>query len=618
MLAIVGGAWLWLAAENMRLQEESRRLQAELRQQQEASVYRERVRLASTNDEQLALAELAAGRLESALKILKAAVARLAKETGFADLRARLEAIRDRVSRLVEFYQRSTEGELAVAEKFRSPEGDQEAREKFRAALTQLGVFQHREWWNHLPDADLSARQRERLRQDAYRDLHYLAALECKGGVPEFHGGPGGKAALERALKTAKILQRYRPSYSAGLLEKFCLFRLGRMTDLLQPLAAGQPTDAVDAHFAGLIHLWISGDGSDSISQAVRLGGGLFGVDTKTPLATAERYLRQAASLDPQHYWTNYWLGAALRYAGWAEEAEIALNNCVALRPTYSVGYAERDYALRQQYQQAADAALKKAIHARRLNGLTQALQHNPRAVWGFHLRGHAHRDNQDYDAAIADFNQIIKLAPGDAEAYFSIGLNRQDKRDLKGASAAYRQAIKLDRKQKGSHINLGNILWQQGNLQGAIAEYRRALQIDTNYALAHTNLGDALRAKGDFPGAIAACRKAIKLRPADARTRYILGLSLHGSRDLEGAITAYRQAIKLAPKYAAAHHNLGNALRDKGDLEGAVAEYKIAIELNPKDATAYFNLGRALRAKGDLKGAAAADRKASEIKNQR
>src|SRR5262249_9073622 len=159
-------------------------------------------------------------------------------------------------------------------------------------------VFAHKEWWKHLPDADLSATQRAQLRQDAYRDLHYLAALQCKGGVPDFSGGPAGLAAFRDALKTAAILQRYQPSYAASLLEMFCDFRLGRF-DKLRSLAGRQPTNAVDAHFAGLIHFWFSGGGSDMISQAAQLGGSLMGLDMKTPLATAERYLRQAASLEP-------------------------------------------------------------------------------------------------------------------------------------------------------------------------------------------------------------------------------------------------------------------------------------------------------------------------------
>src|SRR5262249_51945927 len=152
---------------------------------------------------QLALAELRAGRMESALNILQTAVERLDKESELADLHGRLQTRRDRVRLLVDFYRLSTEGELAVAEKSRTHQGDQEAREKFRAALNHLAVFDHERWWEHLPDDDLTALQREQLRVDAYRGLHYLAALICKGGIPEFFGGKAGPAAFKEALQTA-------------------------------------------------------------------------------------------------------------------------------------------------------------------------------------------------------------------------------------------------------------------------------------------------------------------------------------------------------------------------------------------------------------------------------
>jgi tetratricopeptide (TPR) repeat protein len=59
--------------------------------------------------------------------------------------------------------------------------------------------------------------------------------------------------------------------------------------------------------------------------------------------------------------------------------------------------------------------------------------------------RGDAYDDKEDYDRAIADYNQAIQLDPKDAGAYFSRGLAKRLKGDKSGGDADIATAKTID-----------------------------------------------------------------------------------------------------------------------------------------------------------------------------
>src|SRR3954464_12909195 len=62
-----------------------------------------------------------------------------------------------------------------------------------------------------------------------------------------------------------------------------------------------------------------------------------------------------------------------------------------------------------------------------------------------YYERGIERSRQREYDQAIADFDQVIRLNPKFAEAYFSRGNARHRKGDHDQAIADYNQAIHLD-----------------------------------------------------------------------------------------------------------------------------------------------------------------------------
>src|SRR5204862_543460 len=79
--------------------------------------------------------------------------------------------------------------------------------------------------------------------------------------------------------------------------------------------------------------------------------------------------------------------------------------------------------------------------------------------------------DNRDYDRAIADFSEAIRLIPKNATAFNGRGKAYANKRDYDRAIADYSEAIRLDPKYVFAFNNRGNAYRNKGDTDRAIAD---------------------------------------------------------------------------------------------------------------------------------------------------
>lgn len=111
------------------------------------------------------------------------------------------------------------------------------------------------------------------------------------------------------------------------------------------------------------------------------------------------------------------------------------------------------------------------------------------RAV-AYYNRGNAHAGKGDQDAAIADYDAVIKLEPKNARAYNNRGTVYRDKGDGEHALADFTEAVKLDRRNSDAQYNLGNALAAKGESAKAIAAYGAAIMADRRNANAYVARG--------------------------------------------------------------------------------------------------------------------------------
>jgi lipoprotein NlpI len=200
--------------------------------------------------------------------------------------------------------------------------------------------------------------------------------------------------------------------------------------------------------------------------------------------------------------------------------------------------------------------------------------------------RGNAYVDDkQDYDRAIADYSEAIKLDPKNAVAFYDRGLAYYSKQDYDHAIADYSVAIKLDPKDAWAFDARGLTYYDKQDFDRAIADYSVAIKLDPKNARVFSNRGEAYRAKQDFDRAIADFNEAVKLDPKKAAAFERRAAAYYAKQSYDRAIADDSAAIDLDPKYASAYFYRGLAYLCSGTLAKALADVSQASELDQKNA---------------------------------
>lgn len=187
-----------------------------------------------------------------------------------------------------------------------------------------------------------------------------------------------------------------------------------------------------------------------------------------------------------------------------------------------------------------------------------------------FNNRGAAYVDKGDYDRALADFGEAIKLSPNDTDAYYNRAGVYIRKAELESAIKDYDRVIALKPNDFDAHNNRGALFDHLGQHDRAIEDYSRAIALRPESAVAYNNRGIAYRNKGDFDRAIADFDQAIKVSPTFAMAwgnRAYVFLKKGSERDLTRAIADSEQALKLDPTLAYVKATLQEARDAKAAL---------------------------------------------------
>jgi predicted TPR repeat methyltransferase len=189
----------------------------------------------------------------------------------------------------------------------------------------------------------------------------------------------------------------------------------------------------------------------------------------------------------------------------------------------------------------------------------------------------------------------LVKTAPGRADAWYGLGQLHAAQGDFKPAVAAFKRVIQLAPLGLEAHVHLGNTYLRNGRIGQALEAYRNGLKHIPDSALLYFNLGIALRQSGDMDGGIASFRKAIELYPQYGQANFSLGNALRDSGQLDEAEAAYRRAIELEPAYADAHANLAALLVVRGNYAAAIESCLSVVQLVPGHPQALKNMSLAL-----------------------
>jgi tetratricopeptide (TPR) repeat protein len=245
-----------------------------------------------------------------------------------------------------------------------------------------------------------------------------------------------------------------------------------------------------------------------------------------------------------------------------------------------------------------------------------------------------------EIDAAIAAFEQVMRLEPENPKPLAALSALYLIMNDLEKAYELGRRAVELAPNDPESLTAQARALDWRGEYDAAVNYALDALEIDPKHATALAVLGEiytdvgnwgvaenyltealalepenvmALRnqaylyeRRGDYTAAIESYQKAVEVAPyrfdlyLEKGRQYQIGLL-----DYDAAIEAYRKAAD-AYRAPVTLTVLGSGLYNAGDALQAVRVLQEAVEMDPDYGPALVNLGMALYARRNYEDAAA------------
>jgi len=129
------------------------------------------------------------------------------------------------------------------------------------------------------------------------------------------------------------------------------------------------------------------------------------------------------------------------------------------------------------------DIYLEKKEYDLAIADFTEVIKLEPEDAFAYHRRGTAYILKGEYDLAIKDFSEVIRIIPEDAPAHISRGTAylRKGQRDI--GMRDFDEAVRLDPESAALYKCRGMMHEQLGNKELAAKDYAEAARLDPTYA---------------------------------------------------------------------------------------------------------------------------------------
>lgn len=224
----------------------------------------------------------------------------------------------------------------------------------------------------------------------------------------------------------------------------------------------------------------------------------------------------------------------------------------------------------------------------------TEAIRIDPSLSMAYSLRGEAHLELGEHEQAIADYTEAIRIDPDDPVAY---RLRRAAHLELGEYERVIRDcglAIRRDPTDADAYCDRGLAQHALGHYLQAISDLTEALRLDCNSSDAHNGWGLVHYDLGQYQKAIDAFTEVIRLDPSDADVYCNRGLAQHGLGRYREAIDNFTEAVRLDPDHADAYYNRALAHREHCSYGEVIADCTEVVRIDPSLNMAYSVRGAA------------------------
>lgn len=189
-----------------------------------------------------------------------------------------------------------------------------------------------------------------------------------------------------------------------------------------------------------------------------------------------------------------------------------------------------------------------------------------------------------DYSDAAHYLESSLQMNPDDIEARYHLGRVRYQQNQFDLAIAAFQEVIRRDPRNVKAYDNLGLSLEAKNQVEPAVSAYRKAIDLDQSTAhhsgQPYLNLGSLLARSNRLEEAIPLLARASEIAPAEFKIRYELAKAYFDSQRLDAACKQAEEAIKLDPKDSSGHYLLGRIYQRLNRKEQASEQFRLTAAL--------------------------------------
>jgi uncharacterized protein (TIGR03067 family) len=215
--------------------------------------------------------------------------------------------------------------------------------------------------------------------------------------------------------------------------------------------------------------------------------------------------------------------------------------------------------------------------------------------------QGVAALNKGDNQGAIAKLTDALRFEPNSARLYAFRGVARRNLRQFEQALADFEQSIKIEPNAYAFN-NRGLLFRMRGEADKALADFGQAIRLDPGFDAAYMNRALVYAEKGDYDKALGGIDASIALNDKNPQAHAIRGSILRDKRDLDKAIDSFGRAIALDPNYAFVYQERAQAYEQKKQFDNAARDLESAVRLNPTSVDALNSLAWLLATCADPK----------------
>ncbi|MGA0559877.1 tetratricopeptide repeat protein [Larkinella sp. VNQ87] len=180
------------------------------------------------------------------------------------------------------------------------------------------------------------------------------------------------------------------------------------------------------------------------------------------------------------------------------------------------------------------------------ISPLNDAINADASNYEAFNSRGVAYFELKDYENALLDYEQAIKLNPEFYKPYYNRAKLKTARGETDAALKDYAEAIRRAPDTSDIFLDRGQLFATMGNLTSALSDFNQAIQLDPKSSLAYFNRGNIRFQQDEFQQALEDFTKTVQLDAKFGKAFNALGVTQVMLNQRESGCLSLKQAKQL------------------------------------------------------------------------